>query len=104
MTNPGDCICDDRTLCADHRADALACWAAAPPPRTVRKTGPHVMKRNRSVWQGKPCHYCQAPAECVDHYIPLSRGGPDDLRNLVPACRSCNRKKHITLGWRPEEG
>jgi 5-methylcytosine-specific restriction endonuclease McrA len=29
----------------------------------------------------------------IDHIIPRSRGGRDDLANLVPTCRRCNRFK-----------
>ena len=29
----------------------------------------------------------------VDHKIPLSRGGSENLRNLVPMCIPCNRSK-----------
>jgi len=29
----------------------------------------------------------------VDHGHPVSRGGTDYLRNLVPACIECNRSK-----------
>ncbi|MGD0496198.1 MAG: HNH endonuclease signature motif containing protein [Candidatus Bathyarchaeia archaeon] len=29
----------------------------------------------------------------VDHSRPLSRGGTDYLRNLVPSCVECNRSK-----------
>lgn len=29
----------------------------------------------------------------VDHVIPRSRGGGDDMGNLVTACRDCNRGK-----------
>jgi len=29
----------------------------------------------------------------VDHSRPISRGGTDYLRNLVPACIECNRSK-----------
>lgn len=42
------------------------------------------------------CHYCardDAPLT-VDHVIPVSRGGSDDISNLVAACRSCNSKKN----------
>jgi len=29
----------------------------------------------------------------VDHVIPRSRGGGDDMNNLVTACKDCNRGK-----------
>lgn len=28
-----------------------------------------------------------------DHVLPVVEGGSDDMANLVPSCRSCNRKK-----------
>jgi len=37
--------------------------------------------------------YCDAPAAHVDHVIPRSRGGSDDIDNLVPACARCNLSK-----------
>lgn len=40
-----------------------------------------------------PCLYCDAPAEEVDHFIPLARGGTHTLCNIVPACKACNRSK-----------
>lgn len=44
---------------------------------------------------GYQCAYCSTmdgPME-VDHVFPVSKGGSDDLQNLVCACRSCNRSK-----------
>ena len=34
------------------------------------------------------------PAQEIDHMIPLSKGGGHTIYNIVPACRSCNRKKN----------
>lgn len=50
-----------------------------------------VKKRSNSI-----CHYCGkfASRGHVDHVVPLSRGGSDDLSNLVWACRACNLSKH----------
>lgn len=42
------------------------------------------------------CAYCGERGgrlEC-DHVIPVSRGGSNELTNLVTACFSCNRSKH----------
>lgn len=41
------------------------------------------------------CSYCLQPctALAVDHVLPVSRGGTNDLDNLVMACKSCNSAK-----------
>ena len=45
------------------------------------------------------CEYCHAPESAfnfpfeIDHFIPLSKNGTDDLDNLVLACRACNAYK-----------
>lgn len=46
------------------------------------------------------CHYCGFPAIEVDHVIPVSRGGGNDLENLVAACWECNHEK---LDLTPDE-
>lgn len=41
---------------------------------------------------------CTTVATCVDHIVPVSRGGPMfDPDNLRGACRSCNRQKSDKL-------
>jgi len=41
------------------------------------------------------CYYCgeQANWFTVDHMQPLSRGGSNDISNIVPACKYCNFSK-----------
>ena len=44
---------------------------------------------------GHACVYCGAREDLtVDHVLPLSRGGTNDLYNLVTACRPCNSSKN----------
>lgn len=45
------------------------------------------------------CEYCHASEKwqyvrfTIDHVIPISLGGSDDLENLALACFHCNRRK-----------
>jgi 5-methylcytosine-specific restriction endonuclease McrA len=40
------------------------------------------------------CAYCGKNSPLtLDHFVPSSKGGPDCLGNLVPACLSCNSSK-----------
>lgn len=57
------------------------------------------------------CEYCHA-VECwqyvqftIDHIVPQSQGGSDELENLALACFHCNRRKSShTTGIDPESG
>ncbi len=43
------------------------------------------------------CAYCSKDLKnksTVDHFLPVSKGGVNTIDNLVPACKSCNCKKH----------
>lgn len=44
---------------------------------------------------GGCCIYCGRDDVPMteDHKVPLSRGGSDDITNIVPACHSCNARK-----------
>ena len=56
------------------------------------------------------CEYCRAPEEAsnfvseVEHIIPVSQNGVDDLGNLALACRACNVFKANFLKGRDENG
>ena len=51
-----------------------------------------VLDRDRYTCQccGKPAHRMQVE---VDHVIPVSAGGSNDISNLATACRECNTGK-----------
>lgn len=48
------------------------------------------------------CAYCGCEITIkqmqVDHVYPFNLGGDDDISNMLPACRPCNKYKHtLTL-------
>lgn len=42
---------------------------------------------------GNVCLSCGSSELTVDHVIPLTKGGRNDVANLQPLCQSCNRRK-----------
>jgi hypothetical protein len=55
------------------------------------------------------CEYCHSPERLsanrftVDHIIPKSLGGSDDINNLALACRRCNERRYnFVAGVDPE--
>lgn len=56
---------------------------------------PEEWQKTLDYFDGK-CAYCRKPSEIMqqDHFIPLSKGGPYVFGNMVPACKSCNCRKH----------
>lgn len=58
------------------------------------------MKSNKELIaerDGWDCHYCTVSLNIetatIDHFIPKSKCGSNDLRNLVLSCKSCNQEK-----------
>jgi len=46
------------------------------------------------------CYYCKVKLHKIwhaDHVIPLSRGGSNDIHNIVIACPTCNQSKYNKL-------
>lgn len=53
---------------------------------------------------GNKCIRCGNEVKLtVDHVVPLSKGGSNDINNIQPLCKHCNCKKHTkTIDYRPE--
>jgi len=56
------------------------------------------MVAERANWR---CEYCQSPEDLapqsftLEHIVPSSQGGSDDLDNLAYACQGCNSSKYV---------
>ena len=63
----------------------------------VRDNVPNELRRAVFERDNHTCLYCGGVGEEtdleVDHIIPVSKGGNDDIRNLCTACWKCNRSK-----------
>lgn len=87
---------------------AMRAWRAAHPDevrthkiaRRVRLLG-NGGSHTAQEWREKValfagcCVYCGESKPLVrDHNVPLARGGTNDIGNILPACHSCNARKH----------
>jgi 5-methylcytosine-specific restriction endonuclease McrA len=86
----------------DHVNERSRAWRAANPEyvRTIgiamasqrRGAGP-VDRELIAYLRSQPCVDCGATERIeVGHVIPVRDGGTNDPANLIPQCRSCNRK------------
>ena len=60
---------------------------------------PKALTETLLNYYGSICVYCGEEASGFDHLHPVSRGGINDLHNLVPSCKSCNSKKWVHPIW-----
>lgn len=81
--------------------------------RVARKKsalGTHTIQeiQDQHKRQKGKCYYCHQDVKWgkhhVDHVVPLSRGGSNDISNLVIACASCNLSKSDKLPHEWEKG
>lgn len=50
--------------------------------------------REKCELLGDVCFYCgESKPLAREHKVPISRGGSNEIRNIVPSCGSCNSKK-----------
>jgi 5-methylcytosine-specific restriction endonuclease McrA len=51
----------------------------------------------KKLYSAKQCFYCSRELteeeKTVDHKLPVSKGGTNEITNLVICCQTCNSKK-----------
>lgn len=68
-------------------------------PLQVRFTGKILRPRQLQIFNllDGTCFYCGCKIThdefTADHLVPVSKGGRNNFRNMVPACTQCNGKK-----------
>lgn len=72
--------------------------------RSVSGRIPSKVKSSVNRRDGMVCQICTRPVtddtKELDHIIPKSKGGPSTASNVRVTCRSCNRKKGVSVGVR----
>jgi 5-methylcytosine-specific restriction endonuclease McrA len=55
---------------------------------------PSEIKRRFAQFDNR-CAYCGADGDLhIEHFIPISKGGPHAIGNIIPACKPCNFAKY----------
>lgn len=69
--------------------------------KMANKVGNVTLEEARAILR-RPCMYCGARAEHLDHVVPISRGGSHSVGNLAPACAQCNlsKRNRFVIEWK----
>lgn len=76
----------------DPQGDEL--WRPGPDAKPVRKEVPLAYRHFIYQRDGHRCVTCGTDQDLsIDHILPVSKGGTNDLANLQTMCRPCNSRK-----------
>ena len=104
---PGCPNLTDGTYCDKHRKEARRQYDQYERAADVHKKYGRSWKRVRNSYikEHPFCEECfkdgkMVLAEEVHHILPVSRGGTNEVSNLMALCQSCHTKMHIQFGDR----
>lgn len=66
----------------------------------IQITGKQI--RQRFAEFDHHCAYCGAAGDLhIEHVVPISKGGPHAIGNIIPACKDCNfsKRDHEAESW-----
>lgn len=96
----GDVTCVkyyDRQVLTPSRSDLQ--WPSVVIEKKMYRTYGEARLSNMALYYRDHgyCQYCETPLKISsvtrDHVVPRSKGGPDEWKNVVAACKVCNAKK-----------
>jgi 5-methylcytosine-specific restriction endonuclease McrA len=92
---------DKRQYVSDNSNDRVKRYRDRRAASGMKRGSGHIPAATIIHRYGNRCVYCESQLHlCIDHVLPVQRGGTDDERNLVSACKRCNSGKS---GRTPEE-
>jgi 5-methylcytosine-specific restriction endonuclease McrA len=76
-----------------------------PPIKELRDAAGQMLRsqewKDRKALYGNRCACCAKPESEVklqlDHIVPVSKDGTNEIENTQPLCRTCNLKKRVKI-------
>jgi 5-methylcytosine-specific restriction endonuclease McrA len=85
---------EKRQFCSDSSVERTRKYRKKLKAATGSTSGYTKHAENIFKRDGNKCVYCGSSENlCIDHVLPVSMGGTDDVENLAAACKACNSGK-----------
>jgi hypothetical protein len=102
---PGNCYCASvRAVSTTEQLSGAFALSRVETAKDVRMSNTFSPRKVMQIWgtSNGLCWYCGKTAEEIEHVHPKFHGGRNDIDNLVPACKWCNKSKRANdlEAWR----